>query len=102
MWATVTRSGHANGSGPVTYPTHFLGLLSRLTREPEGIALVTERSFRFRVQRQEPDLCGLRTGVRLHRVRTGFLRAAWLHRAASLPVVPREPQGRPEQRGWRL
>ena len=74
-----------------------LGLLSRLTREPDGIASATERSFRFRVQRQEPDLRGLRTGVRVHRVRAGLLRAAWLHRASPLPVLSRQPQGCPQQ-----
>src|SRR3954452_15554986 len=53
----------------------------------------TERSFGFRVQRQESDLRGLRTGVRLHRIRAGLLRPAWVHRASPVPFVPREPQG---------
>ena len=78
-----------------------LGLLSRLTRETRRARAGYREEFRFRVQRQEPDLCGLRTGVRLHRVRAGFLRAAWLHRAAPLPVVPSQPQGSPERRGRR-
>src|SRR4051794_19773742 len=70
-----------------------LGLLSRLTREPEGIALAIERSFRFRVQRQESDLRGLWTGIRVHGVRAGLLRAARFHRTASLPLVSCQPQG---------
>ena len=75
-----------------------LGLLSRLTREPEGIAPAIERSLRLRVQRQEPDLCGLWAGVRLHRVRAGLLRAARLHRASSVRQLPGQPQGCPQRR----
>ena len=77
-----------------------LGLLSRLTRDG-GIALATERSFRFRVQRQESDLRGLWTGIRVHCLRAGFLLAARLHRAAPLPLLSRQPQGCPQQRRWR-
>ena len=77
-----------------------LGLLSRLTRETRWDRAGYREEFRFRVQRQEPDLRGLWTGIRVHRVRAGLLCAAWLHRAAPLRLVPGQPQGRP-QRGRR-
>ena len=49
--------------------------------------------------RQDPYLFRLRDGVRLHRARTGLLRREGVLGAPSLPLVPREPQGRaPGQR----
>ena len=74
-----------------------LGLLSRLTRETRRARVGYREEFRFRVQRQDPDLCGLWTGIRVHRLRAGFLCAAWLHRAAPLPVLPGQPQGCPQR-----
>src|SRR3954470_16664746 len=61
----------------------------------------TERSFGFRVQRQESHLRGLRTGVRLHRIEADFLPSAWLHRAAPWPLLPSQPQGCPGRCGRR-
>ena len=48
--------------------------------------------------RQDPYLFRLRDGIRVHRAGAGLLRREGLHGAASLQLVPREPQGSPVRR----